>query len=230
MLNDIFSRILLFNPDIDADSIKNPKDRELVLQGKYPEYWKELPRQRKSDQIKRFTELTGTNKLKTELAELISEKWNKLMNPDILTTLQTNQSIPNPDKLTTYTDIKEKAKPDKLTTFKKIQFIDSNQTNGQINTTINGYSRICPVTRVDISLQKDGSRFLSTTGLRWLKDNDPNQYQILRKCFLPLHGNGAYHTKYEKDEITHIAKQIRNEYHNRRRYFDRVTADQLSFL
>ena len=41
---------------------------------------------------------------------------------------------------------------------------------------------------------------------------------------IPKHSKGFYlimdqviHTKYEKDEITHIAKQIRNQYHNRRR-------------
>ncbi|MBL7965643.1 MAG: hypothetical protein JNK09_01500 [Prolixibacteraceae bacterium] len=230
MLIDVFNRILLFNPEIDIESIQNPKDRELVLQGKYPEYWKDLPRQRKCEQIKRFTELTGANKLKTELAELISAKWDKLLNPDELTTLQTNQGFTNADKLTTFTDIKKKAKPDKLTTFKKIQFNDTNQKTGQINTTINGYSRICPITKVDISIQKNGSRFLSIIGLRCLKENDPQKYAELRTRFLPRTGISGLHPRYEQDEITHIAKQIRNEYHNRRRYFDRVPANQLSFL
>jgi hypothetical protein len=77
-------------------------------------------------------------------------------------------------------------------------------------------------------MQKEGSLFLSITGLRWLKDNDPKQYQIVRKCFLPNHGINVIHPKYEQDEITHIAKQIRNEYHNRRRYFERIPANQLS--
>ncbi|OFX58612.1 MAG: hypothetical protein A2066_10435 [Bacteroidetes bacterium GWB2_41_8] len=89
---------------------------------------------------------------------------------------------------------------------------------------------ICLITGVDISMQKKDSRFLSTTGLRWLKDNDPCQYQIISKCFLPNHGVILNHTKYEQNEISHIAKQIRNEYHNRRRYFDRVPPNQLSIF
>ena len=245
MLLDVFHHILLFNSEFNVDSIQNLKDRELVLQGRFPEYWKELPRQRKSEQIKRFTELIGANKLKNELAELISNKWNKLMNPDKITTFNIKDKIYCADKLTTFNieyenidsdklttlpDIQDKAKPDILTTLKKIQFIGSKEKNGHINTTINGYSRTCPITKVDISIQKDGSRFLSTTGLRWLKDNDPGQYQILRKCFLPQHGFDLQHTKYEQDEITHIAKQIRNTYHNRRRYRVHIPKNQLVLL
>jgi len=243
MLLDVFNRILLFNPELDMDSIHNSKDRELVMQGRFPEYWNELPRQRKAEQIKRFQELTGTNNLKKDLAQLISEKWNQLMFPDKLTTLQANQNVFNADKLTTFnieneniysdklttlTVKEEPTKPDKLTTFRKAQFIRSISKTGQINTTINGYSRTCPVTKVDISMQKEGSRFLSITGLRSFKDNDPNQYQVLRNRFLPNHGINVIHTKYEKDEITHIAKQVRNEYHNRRRHFERIPANQLS--
>lgn len=230
MLIDVFNRILLFNPDIDADSIKNPKDRELVLQGKYPEYWKDLLRQRKSEQIKRFTELTGANKLKTELAELISGKWNKLMNPDKLTTCKIQEDGFVSDKLTTFLYERRKPIPDKLTTCRNARTHQPSEKTGQINTTINSYSRICPVTKVDISMQKDGSRFLSTTGLRWLKDNDPGQYQILQKCFLPLHGFDLHHTKYEQNEITHIAKQIRNTYHNRRRNRVHISKNQLVLL
>ncbi|MBP7507252.1 MAG: hypothetical protein KA807_05500 [Prolixibacteraceae bacterium] len=230
MLLVVFNRIFLFNPELDMDSIHNSKDRELVMQGRFPEYWSELPRQRKLEQIKRFQELTGTNNLKKELAHLISEKWNQLMFPDKLTTLQTNHDVINTDKLTTLMVKQEPSEPDILTTFKKIQFIGSKDKIGQINTTINGYSHTCPVTKVDISMQNKGSRFLSTTGLRWLKDNNPEQYQNILKGFLPNHGIKVIHTKYEKDEITHIAKQIRNQYHNRRRYFDRIPANQLSFL
>lgn len=230
MLLDVLDRILLFNSDIDTDSIQNPKDRELVLQGRFPEYWNELPRQRKSERIKRFSELTGTNKLKNELAELISTKWDKLMNPDKLTTFNIEDEIIDPDKLTTLPDKQRKAKPDKLTTFRKIQVLGSNEKTGQINTTINGYCRTCPVTKADISMQKGNSRLLSNAGLTWLVQNEYIKYEEVRKRFLPAWGVSGLHTKFEDDEISHLAKQIRNEYYNRRRYWEKIPANQLAFL
>ena len=211
MLLDVFDRIILFNPDTDMDSIQNQKDRELVLQGRYPEYWKELPRQRKSEQIKRFTELTGTNNLKKELAQLISDKWNKLLNPD---------------KLTTFQAVSQNSIADKLTTFNRVQIIQPNEVSGQINTTINGYYRECPVTRISIEMQKVGSRLLSNTGLKWLRDNDPLTYDLLKRRFLPRRGYSGIHTQFEKNEISHISKQIRNEYYGRRRKKVTTYADQ----
>lgn len=89
---------------------------------------------------------------------------------------------------------------------------------------------VCKVTGIDISMQKGNSRFLSTAGLRLLKENDPEKYIELRQSFLPRTGISGLHTRHEPDEITHIAKQIRNEYHNRRRFFDRVPENQLSWI
>ncbi len=230
MLLNVFNRILIFNSDINIDSIQNQKDRELVLQGRYPEYWRELPRQRKSEQIKRFIELTGKNNLKSELAELIENKWNKLLNPDKLTTFNVELDRTDSDKLTTLQTSNRKSIPDKLTTFNKVPKVKISSNNGQINTTINCYSRICPITKVDISMQKDDSRFLSTTGLRWLKDNELKKYDDLRKRYLSRSGVAGVHTKYEEDEIYHLAKQIRNTYNNPRRGRDRISENQLSLL
>lgn len=122
------------------------------------------------------------------------------------------------------------AKWNELTTLKNQAVTQQNKKAEQINTTIKGYSRKCSVTHVDISMQKGNSRFLSTAGLRWLKENDAQKYLDLRNRYLPRTGIAGLHTRYEQDEITHIAKQIRNEYYNRRRYFDRVPENQLSFF
>ena len=230
MLLDVFNRILLFNPDINLDSIQNPKDRELVLQGRFPEYWKELPRQRKCEKIRRFTELTGTNNLKKELAQLISDKWNILLNPDILTTFKTEDDQLGSDKLTTFNVELNHADSDKLTTFRNLRTNQPSKKTGQINTTINGYSRTCPITKADISMQKGNSHLLSNTGLMWLKQNEPAKYDIIRKRYLPPWGVSGLHTKFEDDEISHLSKQIRNEYYNRRRYWEKIPANQLAFL
>lgn len=90
--------------------------------------------------------------------------------------------------------------------------------------------RVCLVTGLDISMQKEDSHFLYKKGLRCIIENDNQKYQELRLRYLPRSGVSGLHTKYEQDEITHIAKQIRNEYHNKRRYFDHIPKNQLSLF
>jgi len=203
ILLDVFSRIQLFNPHINFDSIQNPKDRELVLQGRFPEYWKELPRQRKSEQIKRFTELAGTNNLKNELTELISVKWNKLLNTD---------------KLTAFSNEQSNAIPDKLTTFWKVSLIQTNEQSGRINTTINGYSILCPVTGLDISMQSDRSKFLTTKGVEFYYNNNSD---IFNSKLYNLLTDRMKMEKLEKqfEEIAHAVrrKQYNPQYHRKQR-------------
>lgn len=194
VLLDILGQILLHNPDFSVDSLMNAKDRELILQTMVPNYLNALPRATRMRKISRFTELVGADRLKNELKQLITEKWNEL------TTLQIDPTI-----------------------------TDSEKTK-RINTTINGYSRTCPITKVDISMQKGISHLLSNTGLTWLKQNDPTKYEIIRRCYLPTWGVSGLHTKFEDDEISHLAKQIRNEYYNRRRYMKKIPANQLQLL
>ena len=90
--------------------------------------------------------------------------------------------------------------------------------------------RTCPITKVDISMQKENSHLLSNTGLTWLKQNDPAKYEIIRRCYLPTWGVSGLHTKFEDDEISHLSKQIRNEYYNRRRNWEKIPANQLQLL
>jgi hypothetical protein len=102
MLLDVFNQILIVNPDFNSDVISNPRDKDLVSHGIYPEYWQKLPRQRKSEQIKRFDDLVGSTQLKRQLSEKIKEKWNQLLNPDKITTFNELQLEANPDKITTF--------------------------------------------------------------------------------------------------------------------------------
>jgi hypothetical protein len=74
--------------------------------------------------------------------------------------------------------------------------------------------RVCPVTGINISMQKDNSFLLSNTGLKHIKEHNPVLYELLRKRYLPRSGYSGKHTKYEKDEINHLSKQIRNTYYN----------------
>lgn len=86
MLLDIHSGILLYDPDVNAEKISNRRDRELILQGRYSEYWQNIPRQKKSKLLKRFRQLAG-DKMQKDTACKISNKFDELIKKgDNLTT------------------------------------------------------------------------------------------------------------------------------------------------
>ncbi|MBO6828731.1 MAG: hypothetical protein JJ876_04135 [Muricauda sp.] len=71
------------------------------------------------------------------------------------------------------------------------------------------YSRVCPITGMDITMQKEGSNLLSNTGLKHLEKTDKKQFEELQKILL----TGQYN-KFEKTVYDKMSKQIRNRYYN----------------
>jgi hypothetical protein len=71
--------------------------------------------------------------------------------------------------------------------------------------------RICPITGVDISMQKGDSNLLSNNGLQHLEKNDFKEFERIKDIFL----TGNYN-KFETDIYSMISKQIRNRYYNNR--------------
>jgi len=65
----------------------------------------------------------------------------------------------------------------------------------------------CLVTGLDISMQKEQSRLLSNTGLKFLEKNDNKQFTFLIKTLITGKPN-----RFEKDIYSKISKQIRNRY------------------
>lgn len=149
MLLDILKDVIIYNPDIDPDKITTLKDRELFIEGRYSQYWQKLERRRKSERLKRFKELAGTNEIIETLKNNVSEKWDLLYNT-----------------------------PDKITTFNKEENEQPNKQNGQINTTIKGYSNhTCIVTGLPIYNQREGTKYLTSRGVKWYFENDPETYK-----------------------------------------------------
>lgn len=56
------------------------------------------------------------------------------------------------------------------------------------------------------------SIYIKTTTLRYLRKYDKNKF--VEVCSLLLKNSNPYHTKFEKDIIQHLAKQVRNRYFN----------------
>ncbi|WP_340111982.1 hypothetical protein [Maribellus mangrovi] len=90
--------------------------------------------------------------------------------------------------------------------------------------------RCCPVTGISLFMQDSKSKFLTPVGLKRLYDNDKATYESLKLRFLPRSGISGRHTKHEWNEFKHIAKQIRNHYHNPKRYRTPGVRNQLSLF
>ena len=205
ILTDILNGILFYDPQIDPDKITNPKDRELFIEGRYPEYWKNLPRQRKNEKIKRFSELAGSGKIKSELTEKIKTKWNEL------TTFSHRPGIGKPDKLTTLHIDPETENPGQVNHFPGT--VKKGKT-GQINPKVTCYFVRCPITNLPLTHQKQGSKYLTSSGINWYRKNEPETYQNKLKTVL----TEKWETKHQGDPVNvwvdEIAHQIRNKYFN----------------
>lgn len=73
----------------------------------------------------------------------------------------------------------------------------------------------CLVTGVNISMQKCESNLLSNTGLKYLEQNDYNEFLRLKNIFLTGNLN-----KFETDVYSMISKQIRNRYNNNKHQYN----------
>lgn len=79
------------------------------------------------------------------------------------------------------------------------------------NSTSNNKTRICPISKADISMQREDSFLLSNTGLKHLKKHSKEQFNLLAGVLLTGNDN-----KYEKNIYSRMSKQIRNRYFSNR--------------
>ena len=75
-----------------------------------------------------------------------------------------------------------------------------------------GHLTYCLVTNLDISMQREDSKFLTAVGIRWYYENDNDQY-------LQLHAKYLKRSKYKNSDLDiqfrEIAHQVRNKYFNK---------------
>jgi hypothetical protein len=194
MLLDIFSSILIYNPNIDPDKLTNLNDRELLKYGKFADYWQQLDRRRKNEKLKRFKELAGTNKIIEILKCKISDKWEILTNPDKIHTFQSSNN------------------PDKITIFRKEQNRPTKEQTGQINTTIKGdFVRTCKVTGLTIYNQQPGTKNITAKGVKWYFENEPEIYKNRLEIFLTRKWLNQHRGEPMEIYFAEIYHQIRNK-------------------
>ena len=190
ILADMVNELLLFNPTIDPNQYKT-KDRDLLLQGRYSDYWKSLDKCQRNRKRKHFERLSQTEKLKNELRRKIIEKCN------LLTTCQPHQ---NKQKVQPFNHFQREGKNDKMQPF---------------NPKVNGYFvSLCPITGLTLSHQKRGSKYLTTSGVKWHKKNEPETYQTKLEILLTDKWKKQHENDPENVWINEIAHQIRNKFYN----------------
>lgn len=206
MLADTIEGILFFDPRTTPDEINDQKDRDLFIEGRYPEYWQNLSRTTKNRKIQRFTELAGSEKIKSDLIRDVKEKWNKL------TTLQTGKEKQKTEQINRFQDEKEESQTEQINHHREPE---QKRKTEQINPTINSYFvPLCPVTNLRMENQKPGCKYLSEVGIKFYFENDLEIYNsklrsLLTKKWILKHKNDP-----EKIFIKEIYHQIRNRANN----------------
>jgi hypothetical protein len=181
---------LLFNQNITSTKGLTPLQKRDVKKKNDPKYWIKILKNNRSKfsraKQQYFNLLNKTGYNLTSLViNGITKKANQMHDLECGQTLST-PSIKKCGVTSTYSIGRD------LTTFK-----------------------ICTVTELDISMQRDESYLLSNTGLQHLERNDLKEFERIKGIFL----TGNYN-KFETDIYSMISKQIRNRLNNNRDYYN----------
>ena len=200
ILQKEFSSVLILEP-VNNDYLKvseQIKINELLNPNTWYRFIQSSNRNRFSDKIKQFNKLVSKdpNNTKKQLENCIKNKLIKL---------QKGCNFNTSKKIKKGADLSNSIV--QICTFSLL-------TNCNNNT-----QRKCPVTGVNISMQKDNSKLLSNTGLRWLSNNNIKEFN--KWVNILITGN---HNEYEKDIFSKLSKQIRNRYYNN---YDLYNSNQL---
>ena len=223
ILNDCFNEILFYDSSIDLNKL-NAEERDILKCGRYGEHWKRLKPKSKDftgtnkkrnyenkrrvyynelDKFKNLQIKYSTSTMQKDVSLLIENKCKELANFDYVTG----------DKITDLLNICSDNEKDKIT---NIQTDPQNNQKGQNNTSdivldcpitsSDNLVRICPISKLDISMQKPESKFLCITGIKYYYDNEIDIYIELSKRLSSKWSNEPL-----KIQFREIAHSIRNE-------------------
>lgn len=194
ILLDVLNGILLFSPKTNPDKITTSKDRELFLQGRFPEFWQDLPKATKNRKLKRFNELAGGEKIKQDLKQSIERKWNQL---------------------TAFNNEITKQKTEPINHFQKSVRNDKTEL---INPTINGYLvTTCIVTGLEIKHPAKGKKYLTVSDIKFYYKNEPEIYREKLESLLTRKWKNRNQDELLEKWFAEIAHKIRCKLSNTRR-------------
>lgn len=193
----IWNELLLIDSTIRINEL-TPKYQEKLKEWKNKNNWFSLIENSKAGNIKYNKEIINlrnitkkySDNIQAQISELIQKKWKQL------------------------TDIQDqKGKP--LTDFSNDEKINEKETSNHLYKLLPvSYSqnKVCPVTGIDISLQKDSSKFLCDVGIRNLFQNDISKFIELKEKRL----SKKWHDSPLEIQFREIAHSVRNESNNLR--------------
>ncbi|MBS7199885.1 MAG: hypothetical protein KH111_17385 [Bacteroidales bacterium] len=202
-LRPVVDRLLIYEHGTVDDSSFSPLKKQLFRDGTTLNYWNlcrmDHSRQTYRNRIRSFENLIGkysTSSLKERVNSLLQAKLDEIeamLENDVLNDEETSQTDCLPDHSRTVVTLPTR--------------IRANLTGGEDVINI----KVCPVTGLDISMQRKESRFLGITGIKFYMKHDlPVRDELFRRLS-PRWEKAPLEVK-----IKEIAHSIRNEYYNPR--------------
>ena len=202
-LRPVVDRLLIYEHGTVDDSSFSPLKKQLFRDGTTLNYWNlcrmDHSRQTYRNRIRSFENLIGkhsTSSLKERVNSLLQAKLDEIetmLENDVLNNEETSQTACLPDHSRTVVTLPTRVRgnlPGKASCEN---------------------AKVCPITGLDISMQRKESRFLGITGIKFYMKHDPPVRDELL---------GRLSSRWEKAplevKIKEIAHSIRNEYYNPR--------------
>jgi hypothetical protein len=244
---DIFEEILIGGHIVTHEKLSN-RDRLLFANGHNPNYWQQVipksddytigskskeykkARKKYETQLSRFKTLvkvTGANYRKMLVRKLIIEKSNILLTNTAEKENQTSKLDKKMGEIDLH-QLPEKHQINHPTKNIKMGEIDPLLYSVKLPPSEKPDKRKCKVTKLDITMQKENSEFLCTSGIKYYKKNHPEKWLKLWRRLSP-----RWHGCSEDVQICEIHHSIRNEYfnkiHNTRRSIENVMEEPSLF-
>ncbi len=205
-LRPVVDRLLIYEHGTVDDSGFSPLKKRLFRDGTTLNYWNlcrmDHSRQTYRNRMKSFENLIGkhsTSSLKERVDSLLQTKLDEIetmIENDVLTGEETPKTVYLPGHSRTV-----------VTLPTRIRGSLTSKTGSENVKNV----KVCPVTGLDISMQRKESRFLGITGIKFYMKHDPPVRDELFRRLSPRWENAPL-----DKQIKEIAHSIRNEYHNPR--------------
>lgn len=181
LLNE-WDSVLILNLEPDLRALRSD-EVEYIQTANKVDFWVEMYRVKFArNKEKYYKILQGKNNLHTQIKRQIIDKLIYFQN----VTFSTQRKPINIEK-----DQNSKDHPKEI----NVENVTPQQNN-----------RLCLVTGLDISMQKKGSKYLGSVGLKWYQENHPDTYKEIELKYLSL----KMRTRSTQDQIYYIAHNIRN--------------------
>lgn len=223
LLAETFDNLLTYDNSLNIDEL-TAKEQKIYQNGINPMFWENLKPDtnnykhgskntqykkdrktyyRKLEQFKNLIQKYDLNRIQNDLSGQIKNKWNELLKID----------SKKRDKLT---DFLNEISGQKKGQINRLSEKLEKPKKGQINTSNIGLNcplsvKECLITKLNISMQKKGSKFLNVSGIKYYQKNKPDIYLNLKKRLTKKQLEKSL-----KIQIKEIAHSVRNEYFNKK--------------